>query len=181
MLEEQCPRSEEIFVPDCPPWELPAAAMVEAPIARAGEGLQPWQKAFVAEFLRHRDWYGRARLLLADEVGVGKTLSLATSALVASLLGDGPALILAPATLCEQWQTELKDRLGVPSARWLSTRKDWVNQDGSIIRGGGAEGVAQCPCRIAIVSTGLIFQRAAEAEILLRRRTARGARQPSER
>ncbi|MCW5702702.1 MAG: DEAD/DEAH box helicase family protein, partial [Bradyrhizobium sp.] len=171
---ERCAEREEIAVPDCPTWELPAAALVEAPIARAGEGLQPWQKAFVAEFLRHRDCYGRARLLLADEVGVGKTLSLATSALVASLLGDGPVLILAPATLCEQWQTELKDRLGIPSARWLSARKDWINQDGNIIRGGGSEGVAHCPCRIAIVSTGLIFQRAPEAEVLLRRRTARG-------
>lgn len=175
---ERCAEREEIAVPDCPAWELPAAAMVEAPIARAGEGLQPWQKAFVAEFLKHRDWYGKARLLLADEVGVGKTLSLATSALVATLLGDGPALILAPAPLCEQWQTELKDRLGIPSARWLSARKDWVDQDGNIIRGGRAEAVADCPCRVAIVSTGLVFQRAAEAEILLRRRTTRGDSAP---
>ena len=171
---ERCAEREEIDVPDCTAWQLPAAAMAEAPIVRAGEGLQPWQKAFVAEFLRHRDWYGKARLLLADEVGVGKTLSLATSALVASLLGDGPALILAPAQLCEQWQTELKDRLGIPSARWLSARKDWVDQDGNFIRGGGPEGVGRCPCRIAIVSTGLIFQRAPESEILLRRRAARG-------
>jgi len=171
---ERCAEREEISVPDCTAWQLPAAAMAEAPIARAGEGLQPWQKAFVAEFLRHRDWYGKARLLLADEVGVGKTLSLATSALVASLLGDGPALILTPAPLCEQWQTELKDRLGIPSARWLSARKDWVDQDGNFIRGGGAEGVARCPCRIAIVSTGLIFQQAPETEVLLRRRAGRG-------
>jgi len=171
---ERCAEREEIAVPDCTAWQLPAAAMAEAPIVRAGEGLQPWQKAFVAEFLRHREWYGRARLLLADEVGVGKTLSLATSALVASLLGDGPALILAPAQLCEQWQTELKDRLGIPSARWLSARKDWVDQDGNFIRGGGPEGVGRCPCRIAIVSTGLIFHQASECEVLLRRRAARG-------
>jgi hypothetical protein len=94
--------------------------------------------------------------------------------LVASLLGDGPGLILAPAQLCEQWQTELKDRLGIPSARWLSARKDWVDQDGNFIRGGGSEGVARSPCRIAIVSTGLIFHQAPEGEVLLRRRAARG-------
>lgn len=175
---ERCAEREEITVPACPTWELPAAAMVEAPIARAGEGLQPWQKAFVAEFLKHRDWYGKVRLLLADEVGVGKTLSLATSALVASLLGDGPALILTPAPLCEQWQTELKDRLGIPSARWLSARKDWIDQDGNVIRGGSAEAVGDCPCQIAIVSTGLIFQRASEAEVLLGRRTSRGNSAP---
>jgi superfamily II DNA or RNA helicase len=171
---ERCAEREEIAVPDCTPWQLPAAAMAEAPIVRAGEGLQPWQKAFVAEFLRHREWYAKARLLLADEVGVGKTLSLATSALVASLLGDGPALILAPAQLCEQWQTELKDRLGIPSARWLSAKKDWVNQDGNFIRGGEPEAVCRCPCRIAIVSTGLIFHQAPEGEALLRRRAAKG-------
>ena len=67
---ERCAEREEIAVPDCTSWQLPAAAMTEASIARAGEGLQPWQQAFVAEFLRHRDWYGKARLLLADEVGV---------------------------------------------------------------------------------------------------------------
>jgi hypothetical protein len=63
---------------------------------------------------------------------------------------------------------------GVPSARWLSARKDWVDQDGNFIRGGGPEGVGRCPCRIAIISTGLIFQQAPEGEVLLRRRAARG-------
>jgi superfamily II DNA or RNA helicase len=170
----RCAEREEISVPDCPAWQLPAAAVVEAPIARAGEGLQPWQKAFVAEFLRHRDWYGKARLLLADEVGLGKTLSLATAALVANLLGDGPILILAPAQLCEQWQTELKDQLGVPSARWLSVGKDWVDQDGHLIRGGDPTAVAKCPCQIAIVSTGLIVRQSEEASTLLRRRANPG-------
>ena len=33
------------------------------------------------------------------------------SALVAALLGDGPILILCPATLTTQWQLELKDKL----------------------------------------------------------------------
>ena len=54
---------------------LPAAALVESPIYRGGEQLQPWQRAFVTMFLKHRDTYGKARLLLADEVGLGKTLS----------------------------------------------------------------------------------------------------------
>jgi hypothetical protein len=170
----RCADREEIAVPDCPVWELPAAAVVEAPIARAGEGLQPWQKACVAEFLRHRDWYGKARRLLADEVGLGKTLSLATAALVANLSEDGPILILAPAQLCEQWQTELKDQLGIPSARWLSVSKDWIDQDGHLIRAGDPGAVARCPCQIAIVSTGLIVRQSEEAAALLRRRASPG-------
>src|SRR5207244_920476 len=62
----------------------------------------------------------------------------------------------------------------IPSARWLSARKDLVDQDGNYIRGGGPDAVGRCPCRIAIVSTGLIFHQAPEAEVLLRRRAARG-------
>jgi len=177
---KRCADRVEIAVPDCPAWELGGetdiarAAMAEAPIVRSGAMLQPWQKSFVAEFLRHRDWYGKARLLLADEVGVGKTLSLATSALASALLDDGPVLILAPATLCEQWQAELKDKLGVPSARWLSNRKEWIDAEHRVIRTRGAEDVARCPTRIAIVSTGLIVQGTAEAEALLARRAAPG-------
>ena len=47
--------------------------------------------SFIVE---HRESYKAARFVLADEVGVGKTLSLATAAMVGCLLGDGPALIL---------------------------------------------------------------------------------------
>lgn len=109
-----------VTVAQVPAADVPAAAMVESPIYRGGEQLQPWQRSFVATFLQHREIYGKARLLIADEVGLGKTLSMATAALVASLLGDGPVLILCPATLTLQWQTELKDRLGIPSAVWVS-------------------------------------------------------------
>src|SRR5207244_3321710 len=65
----------EIHFRDVTPEELPAAALVESPIYRGGEQLEPWQRAFVTIFLKHRETYGMARLLLADEVGLGKTLS----------------------------------------------------------------------------------------------------------
>lgn len=150
--------------------ELPGAALAETPIYRGGEQLQPWQRAFVTMFLKHRETYGRARLLLADEVGVGKTLSLATSAMISALLNDGPVLILCPSTLTLQWQVELKDRLGIPSAVWLSSQKVWIDQNGHTIKTRGAEDIARCPFRIAIVSTGLIFQQSAESGVLLDRR-----------
>ena len=150
--------------------ELPAAALAEAPIYRGGEQLQPWQRSFVTTFLQHRDTYGKARLLLADEVGVGKTLSLATAALVSSLLEDGPVLILCPATLTMQWQVELVDKLGIPSAVWSSTKKLWCDHLGHEIRGRGPEDIGQCPSQIAIVSTGLIFHDSIEREHLLQRK-----------
>lgn len=167
---ERVAKRVEIRFGEAEPAELPAAALAESPIYRGGEQLQPWQRSFVTTFLEHREVYGMVRLLLADEVGVGKTLSLAASALVSSLLEDGPVLILCPATLTLQWQTELADKLGIPSAVWSSTKKVWVDHRGHEIRTRGAEDIARCPTQIAIVSTGLIFHDSAERAHLLERR-----------
>lgn len=166
----RCARKHQVEVDGLKPEEVGPAALVEAPIHRQGEELKSWQRAFVTIFLQHRETYGKARLLLADEVGVGKTLSLAASALVACLLGDGPALILCPATLCVQWQVELWDKLGIPSAVWLSTKKAWLDHTGHIIRTRGPEDVGRCPYQIGIVSTGLIFQQTPERQVLAKQR-----------
>lgn len=160
----------EVRFDEVVPDDLPAATLAEAPIYRGGEQLQAWQRAFVAMFLDHRETYGSTRLLLADEVGLGKTLSLAASAMMSALLGDGPVLILCPSTLTLQWQVELKDRLGIPSAVWHSTRKVWIDPNSHVIRTNGAEDIGRCPFRIAIVSTGLIFQQSVERATLLQRR-----------
>ena len=72
------------------PADIAAGALVEAPLYRKGEELKPWQRAFVGLFLEHRESYGTARLVLADEVGVGKTLSLATAAMVSASSGTDP-------------------------------------------------------------------------------------------
>jgi superfamily II DNA or RNA helicase len=121
-------------------------------------------------FLQHRETYGKARLLLADEVGVGKTLSLAASAMISALLDDGPVLILCPSTLTLQWQVELMDKLGIPSAVWSSMKKVWIDPKGHIIKTRGPEDIARCPFRIAIVSTGLIFHDSDERQHLLERK-----------
>ena len=160
----------EIRFEDAKTEELPAAALAESPIYRGGEQLQPWQRSFVTMFLQHRETYGKARLLLADEVGVGKTLSLGASAMLSALLDDGPVLILCPSTLTLQWQVELTDKLGIPSAVWLSTKKVWIDPKGHIIKTRGPEDIARCPFRIAIVSTGLIFHDSDERQHLLERK-----------
>lgn len=161
-------RRVEVKVTDLKPEEVAPAALVEADIYRKGEELMPWQRAFVSLFLEHRNTYGSARLLLADEVGVGKTLSLAGAALVSALLGDGPILILCPATLTNQWQIELKDRLNMPSAVWLSTEKAWrLDPDEIPLPSTGPEGITRCPRQIALVSTGLIFHMTDERRHLI--------------
>ncbi len=160
----------EIRFEDARPEEVPAAVLAESPIYRGGEQLQPWQRSFVTMFLERRETYGEARLLLADEVGLGKTLSLAASAMLSALLGDGPVLILCPSTLTLQWQVELADKLGIPSAVWSSAKKVWLDPKGHVIKTRGAEDIARCPFQIAIVSTGLIFQDSDERGHLLERR-----------
>ena len=169
IIEEigRCARRVEVQLDELKPQEVAPAALVESNLYRGGDQLMPWQRAFVGLFLRHREMYGKARLLLADEVGVGKTLSLAGSALVAALLEDEPILILCPSTLTTQWQMELKDKLNVPSAVWLSQKKAWqIDPDELPLPSVGAGGIARCPRRIAIVSTGLIFKMSQEREIL---------------
>ena len=165
---ERIANRHEVRFEDLKPDEIPGAAMVESPLYRAGEMLQPWQRSFVSIFMQHREVYGKARLLLADEVGVGKTLSMAVSALVSALMGDGKVLILCPSTLTLQWQTELFDKLGIPSAVWLSSKKCWQDEHGHVIKNSaGASGIKRCPSTIAIVSQGLIVHKADECKELL--------------
>ena len=177
---------EELEAQDVAP-----AALVESNLYRGGEQLMPWQRAFVGLFLHHRAVYGKVRLLLADEVGVGKTLSLAGTALVSALMGDGPVLILCPATLTTQWQMELKDKLNIPSAVWLSSQKAWqLDPDELPLPSVGAKGISKCPRQIAIVSTGLIVHKTVERQILLTKKfgmlildeahRARGSQGPGE-
>lgn len=165
VAERQETRFDETKVKD-----LPAAALAESPIYRGGEQLEPWQRSFVTMFLEHRETYGKVRLLLADEVGVGKTLSLAASAMISALLGDGPVLILCPSTLQFQWQIELFDKLGIPSAVWSSSKKEWIDHKGHSIKTRGAVDVKHCPFAIAIVSTGLIVHGSEECDQLLERK-----------
>ncbi len=158
---------QEVTVDVLSPADMPAAAMAEAPIYRTGEQLQPWQRSFVTLFLQHRETYGKARLLLADEVGVGKTLSMATSALVSALLDDGPVLILSPSTLTLQWQIEMQDKLGIPSAVWSSQRKVWLGNEGQMLSPpGDAAAIKKCPYKIAILSTGLIMHQCDQGEFV---------------
>lgn len=152
---------------------LAPAALIESPLYREGQQLQPWQQGFLTECLRHQRLYGAVRLLLADEVGLGKTLSLATAALTLCLLADKesgprrPVVIFAPATLTEQWQTEMLDKLGIPSARWDSVDKVWLDADERALSPAGREQIARCPLRIGIVSTGLMMRDSLEKQHLL--------------
>lgn len=173
-------RRHEIALADVEaPEDLAPAVLVESPLYREGFSLQPWQQGFIAEALRHYREYGVVRLLLADEVGLGKTLSMGTAALALTLLDEQqgkakPVVIFAPATLCEQWQVEMLDKLGVSIGRWHTLQKAWVDTQGRVISPTGPDQIDRCPLRIGIISTGLMMRDSLEKQYLLGRRGGYG-------
>lgn len=131
----------------------PAAAAIESPVYRSEFGLWAHQRHFVKlAFDAHR--CGSARFVLADQVGLGKTVQLALAALLMALSGDKPVLILVPKPLVQQWQDELRDLLDVPSAIWLGDA--WRDEQGIEHPVAGPQGIRRCPRRFGIVSQGLV-------------------------
>lgn len=143
-----------------------ASAVIETPVYRRENGLWEHQKYFVqAAYQAHHGPYGRARFVLADQVGLGKTLQLALSALLMALTSEGPILVIAPKTLLWQWQGEMRDLLDMPSAVW--TGRNWADENGLEHPNQGAGAIRRCPRRVGIVSSGLISRRSEAAEQLL--------------
>ncbi len=132
----------------------PASAVVESPVYRQEFGLWEHQKFFVnLAFNDHKKTYG-ARYVLADMVGLGKTIQLALSAQLMALYGDKPILIIAPKTLLWQWQDEMNNLLDMPSAVW--TGKEWVDENDIKYPNSGDTAIKKCPRRVGIISQGLI-------------------------
>lgn len=154
------------------PTQVAAAAAVETPVYRREQGLWPHQKYFARLALeRHR--LGGARLVLADQVGLGKTVQLAMAAMLMALddPDGGPILVLAPKPLLQQWQDELMELLSLPSARWNG--KAWVDENDLEYPSDGAKSLGKCPRRIGLVSQGLVVRGLSEAvgQLLSRRYT----------
>jgi superfamily II DNA or RNA helicase len=158
---------EWIAAPEADQTPDPAAPLVEAPVYRQQVGLWQHQKYFVkTAFDMHCGPAGKARLVLADQVGLGKTLQLAMAAQLIALAGDKPILVICPKTLVWQWQDEMRDLLDMPSAVWDGRR--WVDERGVEHAVLGPEGIRKCPRRVGIVSSGLVNRRAEAAQHLLR-------------
>lgn len=141
-----------------------AGVAVEAPVFRREYGLWPHQKYFVQTAWRAHRAHG-ARFLLADQVGLGKTVQLGMVAQLIALSSDKPVLALLPKTLLEQWQVELWDLLEVPSARWTGSL--WVDETGFEYPPTGRNPLLACPRRIGLLSQGLVVHGAELAQGLL--------------
>ncbi|MDX2005589.1 MAG: phospholipase D-like domain-containing anti-phage protein [Meiothermus sp.] len=144
----------------------PAPAIVEAPVLRQEAGLWDHQKYFVKTvFDAHHGPIGKARFILADQVGLGKTLQLAMAAQLIALTGEKPILILAPKPLLPQWQDELMDKLGMPSAVWDG--KNWIDENEIVYPARDSNDIKKCPRRVGLISTGLIKRKSDSVTRLL--------------
>lgn len=142
---------------------VPAVA-VEEPVYRKEFGLWEHQKYFVELAFKEHKTKGGARFLLADMVGLGKTIQLAMSAKLMALYGERPVLIIVPKTLTLQWQDELKTLLDMPSAVW--TGRAWKDENGYEYPSEGSKGILNCPRRVGIVSQGLVIRKSEVSEHL---------------
>lgn len=159
--------AKRTVIPSIADWQQdadPAATVIEAPIFRQENGLLEHQKFFVKlAFDAHRGPFG-ARFILADMVGLGKTVQLALTAQLMALSGDRPVLVLAPKTLIWQWQEEMRTMLDMPSAVWNG--RQWVDENGMEYHAQGPAGIKKCPRRVGIVSQGLITRETEISEYL---------------
>ena len=143
----------------------PAAPLIETPVYRQECGLWEHQKYFVKLAFDAHCGPHDARFVLADMVGLGKTLQLAMVGMLMALYGSKPILILAPKTLLWQWQDEMRHLLDLPSAVW--TGKQWVDEHGIEYPTAGPEGIKKCPRRVGLVSQGLITSKSEVASYLM--------------
>lgn len=155
VLEDIKRISDREVIDDINAWKKepePSSAVIESPVYRQELGLWEHQKYFVnMAFRDHQKSYG-ARYVLADQVGLGKTIQLAMSAQLMALWGDKPVLIIVPKTLIWQWQDEMNNLLDMPSAVW--TGREWVDENA--IKYPPVADLRKCPRRVGIISQGLI-------------------------
>lgn len=145
---------------------IPSAA-VEEPVYRKEQGLWEHQKYFVELAFREHKKDGGARFLLADQVGLGKTLQLAMAAKLMTLYGGKPVLIIVPKTLVWQWQDEIKSLLAMPSAVWTGT--GWQDENGYFYQAESPRSILKCPRRVGIISQGLVARKTEAAALLLQK------------
>jgi len=133
--------------------------LAEAPACTELFGFWEHQKYFIQKAFEEHKFYadqpGRgARYLLADGVGLGKTLQLGGLAKLIGSLEDEPILILAPKAVVNQWQDELMDKLAAPNAVW--TGKGWLTERDEF-HPATEEQVLNCPRKIAVIPTSVIL------------------------
>lgn len=106
------------------------------------------------------------RVLLADEVGLGKTFEIAS--IITYLLKYGTVknvLILTPKSVLKQWQEELYDNFGLEFWVFDSVRKEYVSPAGAIRRASFDSLLSRNAPQLKLVSAQLARGRSAKSSI----------------
>ncbi|MCG3169758.1 MAG: RNA polymerase-associated protein RapA [Pseudomonadales bacterium] len=92
-------------------------------VGEATAAVTPWPHQVRAFHRLYDQW--PPRLLIADEVGLGKTIQAGLLLRQAWLAGRaGRILVMTPASVCKQWQIELREKFNL----------DWPIYDGHVLR-----------------------------------------------
>lgn len=104
-----------------------AAARLPGGGARVGEttaAVEPWPHQVRAFHRLYDHW--PPRLLIADEVGLGKTIQAGLLLRQAWLAGKARrVLVMAPASVCRQWQIELREKFNLNWPIYDGHRLQW--------------------------------------------------------
>ncbi len=135
--------------------------LAEVPTCTELFGFWDHQKYFIKKaFDEHRlysdlpGFQRGARYLLADGVGLGKTIQMGGVAKLIGTLEEEPVLIVAPKAVVSQWQDEMMDKLAAPSALWNG--RGWITERDEF-HPATEENVLNCPRKIAIVPTSVVL------------------------
>jgi hypothetical protein len=138
----------------------PGKVLAETPTVTELFGFWDHQKYFInLAFKEHLSYAGDplrgARYLLADGVGLGKTLQLGAIAKLIGTLDEKnlPILIVAPKPLLPQWQDELMAKLLVPSAYW--NNEGWVTERDEF-HPALPSTTLTCPRKVGLVATSAV-------------------------
>ncbi len=134
------PEPEPVEAPPLPVLDLPrlvwayikqAAKMPNGGerVAEATANVDPWPHQ-VRAFQRLYDQWP-PRLLIADEVGLGKTIEAGMLIRQAWLAGKAQrVLVLAPASICRQWQVELREKFNLNWPIYDGDQLVWLKSPG---------------------------------------------------
>ena len=129
-------------------------ALNDTPVLQSKDKLWVHQMEFIEYAAnRHINTNDGARLILADEVGLGKTMQLGCFAKIVSEYDNGKILIIVPKSLMRQWQLELFEHIGINS--YIYEKNKWTDCNGNVF-GNQFRDFKSLDLSFIIISEGLI-------------------------
>ena len=129
-------------------------ALNDTPVLQSKDKLWVHQMEFIEYAAnRHINTSDGARLILADEVGLGKTMQLGCVAKIIGEYDEGKILIIVPKALMKQWQLELFEHIGINS--YIYDKNKWIDSNGNVF-GNKFSDFKSLDLKFIIISEGLI-------------------------